>query len=61
MVFARAGCIALDRKAGMAALRLLRAQAEKAKSLGRSILIFPQGTRVRAGQSHPYQIGCLPL
>lgn len=59
--FARAGCIALDRKAGMAALRHLRAQAERAKSSGRSILIFPQGTRVRAGQSHPYQIGVFAL
>ncbi len=59
--FAKAGCIALDRKAGMAALRHLRTQAEKTKRSGRSILIFPQGTRVRANQPHPYQIGVFAL
>ena len=59
--FAQAGCIALDRKAGMAALRHLRAQAEQASHSGRSILIFPQGTRVRPGTQHPYQIGVFAL
>ena len=59
--FAQAGCIALDRKAGMAALRHLRAQAEQACHSGRSILIFPQGTRVRPGSTHPYQIGVFAL
>lgn len=59
--FAQAGCIALDRKAGMAALRHLRAQAEQARQSGRSILIFPQGTRVRPGSTHPYQIGVFAL
>ena len=59
--FAQAGCIALDRGAGMAALRQLRAQADIARRSGRSILIFPQGTRVAPGTSRPYQIGVFAL
>ncbi len=59
--FSRAGCIALDRKAGMSALRVLRGQAEKTLHSGRSILIFPQGTRVAPYQHAPYQIGVFAL
>ena len=61
MFFAQAGCIALDRKAGMTALRHLRAQADIARRSGRSILIFPQGTRVAPGTWQPYQIGVFAL
>ena len=59
--FLRSGCIAVDRKAGMAALKKMRQQAVVAASGGRSVLIFPQGTRVAAGQSAPYQIGVFAL
>lgn len=59
--FQRAGCIAVDRKAGMRALNLLRRDARLAASSGRSILIFPQGTRVAPGGSAPYQIGVFAL
>lgn len=45
----------------MAALRHLRTQADIARSSGRSILIFPQGTRVEPGTSRPYQIGVFAL
>ena len=59
--FRRSGCIAVDRKAGMAALKMMRQQAVAAAATGRSVLIFPQGTRVASGQSAPYQIGVFAL
>tara|TARA_Y100000589_G_C27120967_1_gene616456 strand:- start:358 stop:1050 length:693 start_codon:yes stop_codon:yes gene_type:complete len=59
--FLRSGCIAVDRKAGMAALKKLRQQAVTSVSEGRSLLIFPQGTRVASGQTVPYQVGVFAL
>ena len=59
--FARAGNIPVDRKAGMAALKKLQRQAKEAADQGRSILIYPQGTRVSPGQEAPYQIGVFAL
>ena len=59
--FLRSGCIAVDRKAGMAALKKMRSQAVMAAAGGRSLLIFPQGTRVAADQSAPYQVGVFAL
>ena len=58
----RAGCIAVDRKAGMSALKNLKKEAALAKQTGRSILIFPQGTRVTpSDRKTPYQIGIFSL
>ena len=58
----RAGCIAVDRKAGMSALKKLKREAALAKQTGRSILIFPQGTRVAPlDRKTPYQIGIFSL
>ena len=59
--FLRSGCIAVDRKAGMAALKKMRQQAVTAAAEGRSLLIFPQGTRVVTGQIAPYQVGVFAL
>ena len=59
--FQRAGCIAVDRSAGMAALRKLRDDALAAANTGRSLLIFPQGTRVAPGAEHKYEIGVFAL
>ena len=59
--FSKAGCIAVDRSAGMRALRKLRDDAVTAASGGRSILIFPQGTRVAPGVEHRYEIGVFAL
>ena len=59
--FLRSGCIAIDRKAGMAALKKLRQKAEASVAGGRSLLIFPQGTRVASGQSVRYQVGVFAL
>jgi len=58
----RAGCIAVDRSAGMQALKKLQEEALIAKQAGRSILIFPQGTRVDpSDNTTPYQIGVFSL
>jgi len=59
--FQKAGCIAVDRSAGMKALRRLRADALAAAQAGRSILIFPQGTRAAPGASHRYEVGIFAL
>jgi 1-acyl-sn-glycerol-3-phosphate acyltransferase len=59
--FSKAGCIAVDRSAGMRALRKLRDDAVAAAAGGRSILIFPQGTRVAPGVEHRYEIGVFAL
>ena len=56
-MMSRSGAIAVDRDAGMKALKQLRLDAVKAKENGRSIQIYPQGTRVAPGQSADYQIG----
>lgn len=54
---ARSGAIAVDRKAGMKALKKLRTDAIKAREAGRSLQIYPQGTRVAPGTKADYQIG----
>ena len=59
--FLRSGCIAVDRKAGMKALKKMRQQAAIAAAGGRSLLIFPQGTRVATDQIAPYQVGVFAL
>jgi 1-acyl-sn-glycerol-3-phosphate acyltransferase len=57
----KAGMIAVDRKAGASALRSMARQATETLESGRSILIFPEGTRVAPGQSKPYQPGVAAL
>jgi len=58
---ARAGSIAIDRKAGAAALRQLVAAARPIATQGRPIVIFPEGTRVAPGAHLPYQPGVAAL
>ncbi|WP_395016089.1 lysophospholipid acyltransferase family protein [Dongia sp.] len=57
----KSGMIAVDRKAGASALRSMARQATETLEGGRSILIFPEGTRVAPGQSKPYQPGVAAL
>jgi 1-acyl-sn-glycerol-3-phosphate acyltransferase len=57
----RAGMIAVDRKGGASALRQMAREAGEILGAGRSILIFPEGTRVAPGQSRPYQPGVAAL
>jgi 1-acyl-sn-glycerol-3-phosphate acyltransferase len=57
----KAGMIAVNRKAGASALRSMARQATETLESGRSILIFPEGTRVAPGQTKPYQPGVAAL
>jgi 1-acyl-sn-glycerol-3-phosphate acyltransferase len=57
----KVGMIAVDRSAGASALRNMARQASAAFAEGRSILIFPEGTRVPPGESRPYHPGVAAL
>ncbi len=61
LFFLRAGCIAVDRSGGMRAMRELRRAAVRHCRHGRSLLIFPQGTRVEPGACHGYEVGVFAL
>jgi len=58
---ARAGNIAVERGDGAKALRSLLRQARAAVAEGRSILIFPEGTRTPVGSQMPYHAGTAAL
>lgn len=58
---ARAGNIAIARGDGAAALRGLVKQGRAAIAEGRSIVIFPEGTRVAPGDARPYHVGTAAL
>lgn len=58
---ARVGNIAVERGDGSKALRGLVKQAKATLAEGRSILIFPEGTRVAVGDEKPYQVGTAAL
>ena len=53
----RYGVIPVDRKAGAKALRNMVARGKEAAESGRPIIIYPEGTRVRAGETPPLQSG----
>lgn len=53
----RYGQIVVDRAAGAAALRRLIRAGEESVAEGRSIIIFPEGTRVSPGETPPLQPG----
>ena len=61
LFFIKTGCIPVKRADGMRALRKMRNAALELTSQGRSMLIFPQGTRVPPGASKPYEIGVFAL
>ncbi|HEX4368721.1 MAG TPA: lysophospholipid acyltransferase family protein [Rhodopila sp.] len=56
-----AGMIAVDRKAGAAAIRALSRQAERAVREQRQIVIFPEGTRSEPGHPGSLQSGIAAL
>jgi 1-acyl-sn-glycerol-3-phosphate acyltransferase len=58
---ARVGNISVERGDGAHALRRLVRQAKAAIADGRSILIFPEGTRTPVGSQRPYQVGTAAL
>lgn len=53
----RYGALVVDREGSSAALRKMMREAEEAKADGRSILIFPEGTRVPPGEQPPLKPG----
>jgi len=57
----RAHHIPIDRSGGMTALRNMIAVAKNRLSEGRSIVIFPEGTRVAPGTTKPYHAGIAAL
>ncbi len=53
----KAGMIGIDRDVGAAAMRRMLKAARAAVAQGRSILIFPEGTRTPVGSDAPYHPG----
>jgi 1-acyl-sn-glycerol-3-phosphate acyltransferase len=58
---AAASMIPVDRKGGAGALRQMIEAAERALAQGRSVTIFPEGTRGPVGAKLPYQPGVAAL
>lgn len=57
----RAGCIPIDRAGGPAALRRMIEHARRSLVQGRTIIIFPEGTRLAPGERGPYHPGVAAL
>jgi 1-acyl-sn-glycerol-3-phosphate acyltransferase len=53
----RYGVIPVDREAGPKALRAMISAGRQAVAAGRPVLIYPEGTRVRRGETPPLQPG----
>jgi len=53
----RYGTIVVDREANATALRAMMRAAQAARASGRSVLIFPEGTRVPPGDAPPLRSG----
>lgn len=51
------GAIAVDREASAAALRKMVKEAQVAKAAGRSVIVYPEGTRVPHGEAPPLRSG----
>jgi 1-acyl-sn-glycerol-3-phosphate acyltransferase len=51
------GVIPVDRQASAKALRAILREGEKALAEGRSVMIFPEGTRVKPGETPPLRAG----
>jgi len=58
---ARSGMVAIDRAAGANALKNMLREARNVVANGRSVVIFPEGTRTRPGKSLPYHPGVFAL
>jgi 1-acyl-sn-glycerol-3-phosphate acyltransferase len=57
----RYGVIRVDRSAGAKALRALVAEGERAIATGRAVIIYPEGTRVRVGETPKLKSGFAAL
>ncbi|MFN4149063.1 MAG: lysophospholipid acyltransferase family protein [Rhodocyclaceae bacterium] len=49
--------VAIDRAAGKAALKQVIERGKRRLAEGYSVVIFPEGTRVKPGESRPFKIG----
>jgi 1-acyl-sn-glycerol-3-phosphate acyltransferase len=57
----RYGVIEVERSAGAKALRAMVAGGKSALASGRSVIIYPEGTRVRPGETPPLKAGFAAL
>jgi 1-acyl-sn-glycerol-3-phosphate acyltransferase len=57
----RYGIIAVERSAGAKALRALVDEGRQAVATGRSVIIYPEGTRVRVGETPKLRSGFAAL
>jgi 1-acyl-sn-glycerol-3-phosphate acyltransferase len=57
----RYGVIAVERSAGAKALRALVEEGQEAIATGRPVIIYPEGTRVRVGETPPLKSGFAAL
>ncbi|HSZ12172.1 MAG TPA: lysophospholipid acyltransferase family protein [Rhizomicrobium sp.] len=57
----KVGMIAIDREAGASALRIMVGKARAIFAQGRSVAIFPEGTRKQPGQAPDYKPGVAGL
>ena len=57
----KAGMIGIDRSGGASALKSMVVDAKRARTAGRPIVIFPEGTRTPVGARVPYQPGVIAL
>lgn len=57
----RYGVIVVERSAGAKALRNLVDEGKRAVAAGRSVIIYPEGTRVRVGEAPPLKSGFAAL
>lgn len=57
----RAGQIAIDRRSGRSAMRTILDAAAQVVAEGRALVIFPEGTRLRAGEEKPFHPGVARL
>ena len=55
------GSIGIDRKGGAQSLRKMLRDARRAIDSGRSIVVFPEGTRTAPGERRPYHSGIAAL
>lgn len=55
------GLVPVDRSKGKEAMAAMVNAAQKAIDKGRSIVVFPQGTRVPVGETRPYKFGVMKL
>ena len=53
----RAGFVSIDRSAGAGAMRKMLREAQTALAVGHQVVVFPEGTRVLAGEGRAYRPG----